>query len=253
MSRPNLEGDYLTCFLKMGDGSPILFYRTGDEFGCFSNFSKHPVTAGGSFYPTSEHFFQSCKYYDKDEDYAEVIRKAPSASEAARLGRDKSHPIREDWDKIRDDVMSGVLWVKAWQNPEVRQALVKSGNRHIVEHTAKDGYWGDAGDGSGKNMLGKLWMEVRDVCSINPYGIDLSRAVCDLCFFTNMLKSHRMTFEQYREIEIIADEFDKTVIGSELSLLKLAQVLGVDEAAKAIGIGVALGQITQVFEKSVKN
>ena len=32
----------------------------------------------------------------------------------------------------------------------------------IMEHTEKDAYWGDGGDGSGKNMLGRILMEVRD-------------------------------------------------------------------------------------------
>jgi len=32
----------------------------------------------------------------------------------------------------------------------------------LVENTANDHYWGDGGDGSGKNMLGKILMQVRD-------------------------------------------------------------------------------------------
>jgi hypothetical protein len=30
-----------------------------------------------------------------------------------------------------------------------------------VEHTTNDRYWGDGGDGSGKNRLGALLMELR--------------------------------------------------------------------------------------------
>jgi hypothetical protein len=33
----------------------------------------------------------------------------------------------------------------------------------LVEHTENDSYWADGGDSSGKNMLGKILMEVRDV------------------------------------------------------------------------------------------
>jgi len=35
-------------------------------------------------------------------------------------------------------------------------------NAKIVEHTTNDSYWGDGGDGSGRNMLGKLLMETRE-------------------------------------------------------------------------------------------
>jgi predicted NAD-dependent protein-ADP-ribosyltransferase YbiA (DUF1768 family) len=39
---------------------------------------------------------------------------------------------------------------------------VATGDAVIVEHSQKDRYWGDAGDGSGENMLGKILMEVRE-------------------------------------------------------------------------------------------
>ena len=32
----------------------------------------------------------------------------------------------------------------------------------LVEHTTNDAYWGDGGDGSGTNMLGRILMEVRE-------------------------------------------------------------------------------------------
>ncbi len=31
----------------------------------------------------------------------------------------------------------------------------------LVEHTNNDVFWGDGGDGSGHNMLGRLLMELR--------------------------------------------------------------------------------------------
>jgi N-glycosidase YbiA len=32
----------------------------------------------------------------------------------------------------------------------------------IIEHTRNDNYWGDGGDGGGRNMLGKTLMLVRE-------------------------------------------------------------------------------------------
>ena len=34
---------------------------------------------------------------------------------------------------------------------------------NFVEHTENDSYWGDGGDGSGKNMLGQILMDVREL------------------------------------------------------------------------------------------
>ena len=39
--------------------------------------------------------------------------------------------------------------------------LLDTGDALIVEHTVNDRYWGDGGDGSGKNMLGRILMEIR--------------------------------------------------------------------------------------------
>jgi len=39
---------------------------------------------------------------------------------------------------------------------------LNTGDAKIVEQTENDDYWGDGGDGSGKNMLGKILMRVRD-------------------------------------------------------------------------------------------
>ena len=37
----------------------IRFYAVGDEYGCFSNFSSHPVKLQGKIWPMSEHYFQA--------------------------------------------------------------------------------------------------------------------------------------------------------------------------------------------------
>mgnify|MGYP003691392609 CR=1 FL=1 len=54
------------------------------------------------------------------------------------------------------------LTLKFTQNQDLRQKLLDTGNRDLIEHTEKDKYWGDGKDGSGKNMLGKLLMKVRE-------------------------------------------------------------------------------------------
>jgi len=48
------------------------------------------------------------------------------------------------------------------QNKILFEKLIGTGNNLIVEHTVHDSYWGDGGDGSGKNRLGHLLMELRE-------------------------------------------------------------------------------------------
>ena len=153
----------------MSDG-PIHFYRAGDAFGQFSNFYPAPIDIGGTLWPTSEHFFQAAKFFTTDPEWAEAVRNAPTPREAARMGRDRSHPIMVDWwdGGARDAAMMLALAAKFGQHEDLYEMLCVTGDRLLVEHTANDSYWGDGGDGSGKNMLGKLLMRLRAVQDSMP-------------------------------------------------------------------------------------
>jgi len=62
----------------------------------------------------------------------------------------------------KDEVMLRALRAKAEQHEEFREVLLSTDQAVIIEHTENDSYWGDGGDGSGKNRLGKLLMKVRE-------------------------------------------------------------------------------------------
>ncbi len=57
--------------------------------------------------------------------------------------------------------MKEALLAKIKQYPTIKELLLSTGDAEIAEHTVNDNYWGDGGDGSGKNRLGFLWMEIR--------------------------------------------------------------------------------------------
>ncbi len=54
------------------------------------------------------------------------------------------------------------LRAKLTQHADLRALLLGTGEAPLIEHTANDAYWGDGGDGSGKNRLGALLMRVRE-------------------------------------------------------------------------------------------
>ncbi len=58
--------------------------------------------------------------------------------------------------------MRRALQAKFTQHPELQQERLQTGDATLIEHTKNDSYWGDGGDGSGRNMLGKLLMKVRE-------------------------------------------------------------------------------------------
>jgi ribA/ribD-fused uncharacterized protein len=139
----------------------IRFYSAKDEYGCFSNFSAHPVRLKGKVWPTSEHYFQAQKFASSDPDYVEEIRQASSPTIAARRGRSRKRPLRPDWETVKDAIMREVVLAKFTQHADIRAVLLATGDAEIVEHTTNDSYWADGGDGSGKNMLGRILMSVR--------------------------------------------------------------------------------------------
>jgi len=136
------------------------FYSVEDDFGEFSNFSRHPIRLDGENWPTAEHYFQAQKFEDPKQ--RQNIRKAKTPMEAARLGRDRKQRLRRDWESVKVGVMHKAVLAKFSQHPELSELLVSTGQVKLVEHTENDSYWGDGGDGSGKNMLGQVLMRVRD-------------------------------------------------------------------------------------------
>lgn len=138
----------------------INFYSTTGEYGCFSNFSRHSVFLKGKRWPTTEHYFQAQKFAGEPDE--EEIRAAAKPMLAASMGRERKRPLRRDWESAKERVMLDALRAKFTQHEELKAVLLGTGDAKLVEHTANDSYWGDGGDGSGKNRLGHLLMQVRD-------------------------------------------------------------------------------------------
>lgn len=172
---------------------PILFYKTREAYGGFSNFSRHPVTIHGQTYSTSEHAYQAQKFRPHRPDLVEAVRKAASPRQAADMGRNRQFPLAAGWDlpldattltqripdcstldlddgyrhpaplfgHLKDVVMYEVVYAKLAQHPDLRDLLLGTGTECIVEATPVDSYWGWGHDGKGENKLGRIFMVIR--------------------------------------------------------------------------------------------
>jgi len=140
----------------------IYFYssRKGN-FRAFSNFFKSPVFIHQQLWPTVEHWFQAQKFLPTDPDWSEHIRTAPSAGKAALWGRSRAHPLRNDWEEVKDEIMYQGQIAKYSQHENLWVLLHSTGNKKLVEKTTKDKYWGCGTDGKGLNKLGVILMQVR--------------------------------------------------------------------------------------------
>jgi ribA/ribD-fused uncharacterized protein len=138
----------------------IKFYSENAAYGEFSNFAYYPIKLKGKIWKTTEHYYQAQKF--EKQEYKDKIRNAESPMKAAELGRSRKERILKNWDNIKQNIMYEAVKAKFTQHSELMQLLLDTQNAKIIEHTENDDYWGDAGDGTGKNMLGKILMKVRE-------------------------------------------------------------------------------------------
>lgn len=126
--------------------------------GILSNFHLCDIVIDGITYKSVEHYYQSQKTLDEKE--AEIIRTVATPAQSKKLG--KQCNIREDWDDIKIDIMRKALLAKFTQNDDCRLLLLSTMGNDLIEDAPWDSIWGNGPNGNGKNLLGKLLVEVRE-------------------------------------------------------------------------------------------
>jgi ribA/ribD-fused uncharacterized protein len=136
----------------------IPYYET--SFIALHNFSANAIVIDGITYPTAEHAFHALKF--DDHRIREEIINSASPVAAFHLGKKYKPYRRADWDDIKVGVLEDIIRRKAQQNPDVKEALLLSGDEQIVEMNEHDDFWGSGADGNGMNHTGKILMKIRD-------------------------------------------------------------------------------------------
>jgi len=129
----------------------------------FSTYSAHRVFWRGEFWATAEHAYQAAKFDPEDPRGLEVIvaiKDASSPDRAKELARNHEHIKRPDWPRIKLPVTREITKAKLLQHLDVREGLLETGTRQIVENSP-DSFWGWGRNTRGLNHRGKIWMELR--------------------------------------------------------------------------------------------
>jgi ribA/ribD-fused uncharacterized protein len=129
------------------------------DYEAFSNFEPCVIEMDGITYPTTEHAFQA--YKSRNPTIRKHIAGLKTPGQAKRAGR--SLPLRNDWQKVKFDIMVECLRLKFEQEP-FRTMLLETGDEEIAEDARQwnDAEWGLGKSGKGNNKLGKALMKVRD-------------------------------------------------------------------------------------------
>lgn len=110
---------------------------------------------------TSEAAYHWEKFIKHPEIQQEILE-SPSAHEALQIARRNKDKVREDWESVKVGYMREILRQKVRQHEYVCRQLLRTGNRELIENSWCDDFWGWGPNKDGKNMLGRLWMEIRD-------------------------------------------------------------------------------------------
>lgn len=158
-------------FIKPDNDRQVFFYE--QDFYVLSNFSAFNLKWANLTFPTSEHAYHYEKFLFSGEmrrlrPIREAIRGAPSAHEAFKIAENEKANRRPDWDYVKVPIMKRILGAKAEQHEYVRRKLLATGDRELIEDSWRDDFWGWGPNRDGQNILGKLWMQVRDELRTAP-------------------------------------------------------------------------------------
>lgn len=125
------------------------------------------------FYNSEQAFMYEKALYFKDLNIANQILQCDSPKEAKVLGRKVKKFDSIKWDLVSYDIMADINLAKFEQNPSLKEILLSTRNKTIVEASPFDKIWGiglhwnderilDEKNWRGQNLLGKVLMKVRN-------------------------------------------------------------------------------------------
>ena len=141
--------------------------------GCLSQWFHAPFTVDGDNFPTAEHFMMAGKArLFADEEARLRVLASPSPAAAKQVGRSVRNFDDGRWNAARFDIVVQGNVAKFGQNPAMRDFLLATGDRVLVEASPRDRIWG-IGMGAanpdaeqprkwrGQNLLGFALMAAR--------------------------------------------------------------------------------------------
>jgi ribA/ribD-fused uncharacterized protein len=106
----------------------------------------------------AEQYYQANKFPINSNDFDKICLKSFPRG-AYEMGNNLVG-IKENWEEIKEEVMYEALILKFKQNKIIEDKLIATGDEELVYNCSEDFYWG-IGDGTGKNRLGALLMQLR--------------------------------------------------------------------------------------------
>lgn len=132
-------------YVNRGDKVKYVFFWGHQQEGsrvtksCFSQWYESPFTVDGNNYPTAEHYmmYQKAKLFN-DSGAAEKVLNAGNPGEAKAVGRAVQGFNEKVWLENRFKIVVNGNISKFSHNPIVKEFLLNTGNRVLVEASPVD-------------------------------------------------------------------------------------------------------------------
>ncbi|RTL06081.1 NADAR family protein [Candidatus Dependentiae bacterium] len=144
------------------NSNAIYFYNANKSYYEFTNFFASPVYVDGVIWPTSEHYYQSMKFTNNATIRQTILTKL-QPRDAFNVAQANSTSVDRDWQDRSLKTMIKVVWLKFNQHETLKDLLLKTQNKTLIEDAGKnDRFYGAGDDYKGDNWLGCILMAVRD-------------------------------------------------------------------------------------------
>lgn len=174
--------DFIDLYEKLSDlNKPttkiIPFLLPSSSNGYLSNWYPSPIRIFSNNFSSGEQAFMWAKAdVFKDDEIKAEIMKTNNPKKLKSLGRKIKNFDDRTWSAIKESLMTKIVTAKFEQNLDLLEKLLSTEDAILVEANAYDKFWGcglntsdvvnvDPEKWKGKNILGKILMEIRDTHS----------------------------------------------------------------------------------------
>lgn len=158
----------------------VFFWKDTEENGCFSNWYRRPFVIDGVQYPHVEQYMmsQKARLFHDEVRYAAILR-TENPNDCKKLGKQVTPFDPKIWDGAKYEIVKAGNRAKFEQNPDLKAKLLATGTAILAEASPRDKIWGigktartaaevDPSEWPGKNLLGKILMELREEFAADP-------------------------------------------------------------------------------------
>ncbi|KAI6657309.1 hypothetical protein LOD99_57 [Oopsacas minuta] len=155
-----------------------IYYECSDESNFLSNFFPSTFSLSGHSWPTVLHYFIARKFGLKEKHLNDILLMTVTL-DVHLYSRDPKNQtdVIPSWNLEKKGIMKEALKAKFEQNIILKQKLLDTEGKDIIERAVDDSYWSQLASGTGHNHMGKLLTKVRSQLKTPPRRLITSQLI----------------------------------------------------------------------------